>query len=906
MSDYSDEALIATSTHVLEDIQLVAETPVAVSTGSPGDVLATDVNPLLNGSKAAASDHLAKIQFANHQALQSLRTEPFVSRVAVCTEDGREKVFYFCRGTPPSESSARHGKLASYRSPLGRLAEYEPGDEVEIEIRRTPHTYRIIERLDITPARDGTGWDAVNARAFVGSSRRSIASLRRLLESLQPKIEPAVLDDLFAQLAQEDRDRVAKEAAAEGFRHEARRSLSLRDQATLDHYQGDVFRLPLDRRIMLSGPPGTGKTTTLIKRLGQKLDPTFWGEAEQDLLPVLAGVHRTWVMFSPTDLLKLYLKEAFAREQIAASEQHVKTWDDERLRLSRDVLGILQSPRTPAGGQFVLKRDSRLLANETSPGVWELYESFQDFVSGEALTRYRQTFDFLLALKLENRVRDIVREMQKRAGDQALDFRHLYDIIELQDQLSKPILDLGAAIEKLLRDIVNKLHSGNPALVEQIGTQAESLLSGGTAASEDDEADEPNESTTATVNAKKRGASLLLRTVRSMAREAARGGALKSSAKYFKIAQLLGDARPSDEELRQLGEMIAMRRELTFLSETHRNLVERLPESFQRFRRRALADGKFYRPEARERVPRNEISEAELDVVILTMLRSARVITARPESRRWRSNTPLAILEAIEGEYRMQVLVDEATDFSAVQLGCMLGLSHPTFSSLFASGDLRQRMTTTGIRSHEELNKIGGDFEVRELSMGYRQSRLLTRLAQDIAALMPGSPAVVNAYYDEQPGDVPPILLERAGAEELEAWLVARIEEICSALRMLPSIAIFVSDDEAIQPLVDAISPRLNDASLFVRACPGGRDVGNENEIRVFSAQYIKGLEFEAVFFLGVDDIAQKYAELFTQILYVGATRATRYLGVSCVELLPEQIAGLRTHFRGGSFASTT
>lgn len=110
-------------------------------------------------------------------------------------------------------------------------------------------------------------------------------------------------------------------------------------------------------------------------------------------------------------------------------------------------------------------------------------------------------------------------------------------------------------------------------------------------------------------------------------------------------------------------------------------------------------------------------------------------------------------------------------------------------------------------------------------------------------------------------------------------------------------------DDQLIQPLVDAISPKLNDHNLFVRACPCGRDVGNENEIRVFSARYIKGLEFEAVFVLRVDGIAEKYAELFTQISYVGATRATRYLGLSCADLRPEQIAGLRTHFQGSTFA---
>ena len=48
------------------------------------------------------------------------------------------------------------------------------------------------------------------------------------------------------------------------------RGISLRDQAILDKIQDDIFRMPLKSTLMLKGPPGTGKTTTLIKRLAQK------------------------------------------------------------------------------------------------------------------------------------------------------------------------------------------------------------------------------------------------------------------------------------------------------------------------------------------------------------------------------------------------------------------------------------------------------------------------------------------------------------------------------------------------------------------------------------------------------------------------------------------------------------
>lgn len=73
--------------------------------------------------------------------------------------------------------------------------------------------------------------------------------------------------------------------------------------------------------------------------------------------------------------------------------------------------------------------------------------------------------------------------------------------------------------------------------------------------------------------------------------------------------------------------------------------------------------------------------------------------------------------------------------------------------------------------------------------------------------------------------------------------------------------------------------------------------VGQESSVRVFDIQHIKGLEFEAVFFLGVDRLAQLQPELFDKYIYVGTTRAAAYLGLTCEGLLPEQLAPVRHHF---------
>jgi DNA helicase IV len=73
--------------------------------------------------------------------------------------------------------------------------------------------------------------------------------------------------------------------------------------------------------------------------------------------------------------------------------------------------------------------------------------------------------------------------------------------------------------------------------------------------------------------------------------------------------------------------------------------------------------------------------------------------------------------------------------------------------------------------------------------------------------------------------------------------------------------------------------------------------MGQNNEVRVFDIQHIKGLEFEAVFFLNVDKLAKNLPDLFEKFLYVGITRAATYLGITCETVLPEKIEHVRSLF---------
>src|SRR6266851_2982704 len=78
--------------------------------------------------------------------------------------------------------------------------------------------------------------------------------------------------------------RPTRNSSAARLRRKVVERIELRDRPVMDKFQGEIFRLPLDRQVILFGPPGSGKTTTLIKRLAQKRTPDALTEGEERIM----------------------------------------------------------------------------------------------------------------------------------------------------------------------------------------------------------------------------------------------------------------------------------------------------------------------------------------------------------------------------------------------------------------------------------------------------------------------------------------------------------------------------------------------------------------------------------------------------------------------------------------------
>ena len=319
---------------------------------------------------------------------------------------------------------------------------------------------------------------------------------------------------------------------------------------------------------------------------------------------------------------------------------------------------------------------------------------------------------------------------------------------------------------------------------------------------------------------------------------------------------------------------------------------------FGRYWRARQSEDRWYLKDA---VHQTDIHPLELDMLLLAILRSAKELLAETEVRHNLQEPFWSALGKVHASYRNQVFADEATDFSPVQLACMSALSHPIAHSFFACGDFNQRVTAWGTRSESEMAWADAGSGVEKVTIGYRQSRELNEFARQIVRVSGGGEhdVVLPDYADR--AEVPPVLAENiSGDADAGKWLAKRVTEIESFLDQLPSIAVLVPEETQVDPVATALNEALSDRNINVVACPNGQVIGQDNDIRVFDAQHIKGLEFEAVFFKDVDRLAAIYPELFDKFLYVGATRAATYLGLTCSGTLPESISDLRSLFASG------
>lgn len=813
---------------------------------------------------------------------RTLSREPSIARVAVEGEDGTKKTYYFCR---KGNLSGLPLSLVSLLAPVGRLASLPVGEDYDFP---NGQSVTVLENVRFSPKIANQEWDTHKAEIRGNGYAKTIESLRALLRQMGVEtIDENVLEALLSEES-------ASENITDGIRRSVIEKMDLRDQPILDQYQDRIFRLPLDSQLLILGAPGTGKTTTLIRRLGQKADPDFLDDDEKRLLAQAdaeADHARNWIMFTPTELLKLYVKEAFSRENIPASDERISTWSDFRENLARNEFPVLKSAANK--GRLVMKDAATILTPAAEADLIGLFGDFDQWQKAE-FWKDLQTDAERLSENTASEVAGIGQKILSAIKD--VDDKTAPSTFSALAALTETIKEIADArkkeTDKKFQEALNIQVNKNRAFLDELAAFMEGLSE---ADDEADDQDADDEEETDTPRVGRRAAMARYMSVsRSYARARAQGKQVSKTSSTGRIVEWLGDRIITEDVAKEVGKSLIIQSALRRFVNPVRGYIDKIPTRYRRFRRAKQAEGRWYRGEG---FAPTDVHPLEVDLILLAILRNTNDLIAGIRSP---DEEAKKTLDRLQNLYYTQVLVDEATDFSPIQLACMAALSRPRIRSFFACGDFNQRFTSCGVRSIDQVKWAIPKIAEERISIAYRHSNQLHRLAQAIIGLSGDGAADVHISeeYADNEGFAPVLALNADKEDALAAWLAGRIKEIEKSVHKLPSIAVLVNDEEAVRSVAEELKRAVEDQNIQVIPCPDGQVRGRDSAVRVFNVQHIKGLEFEAVFFVGIDKLAESHPDLFEKYLYVGATRAATYFGMTCEKDFPAKLAPLQGLFQ--------
>jgi len=674
----------------------------------------------------------------------------------------------------------------------------------------------------------------------------------------------------------------------------------LRTQHILDPIQERIKRDHFfdDTYVVIEGGPGTGKTTTLIQRikfLTSRSILEYFEDSGRSLTEeqehVLFGDRNSWIFISPSQLLKDYLKNAMSDEGLHHLEPSVVDWETHRNNLcrkyqiysARSFLEPMGRRDEGRGKLFFLSDLSRLRSLER-----EFQDQLLQKVAAK-ITSFRHCSFESADLKV----------LQKNILSNAVvpEFSRLGDVFKSYEQIKTryreailPFVNEGdEVLSKVVRLKLMDLESDRSAM-----SSVKSIIEETEDRSKSDWIERLSDAVSAMV---KKAAMKMVGLDEELTERERR--LAKASPSFLTI------------EARGNAEKIAFSTLFRTLGAGARsNVFDLVLPAFREFR-----STKTYE---------NTIRAYSKSVLVDILKTKNRKLHPEEES------FLLGFVNRVVGEFRISmpqvfrdmqqsekhsfqvgyeeaikavIAVDEVSDFTLLDIDCIVSLKHPLIHSVTFCGDLMQRMTTGGLRNWENLDSIlsrriaatGSYCSVIPLETSYRQSPSVLEVARALYKDQQNREAPFKSAQPSNAFEPKPKLLVCSDDAPRVKWLAEYIKSITEdyAEGVLPTIAVIVENDDAVVALKKKLEeePAIWECGLFIDACIGGNGIGRPSSVRIFSVEFIKGLEFESVIFHDIDALDSATSrDLIGKYLYVGISRAAYHLALTSSKELPSSL----------------
>ena len=740
---------------------------------------------------------------------------------------------------------------------------------------------------------------------------RKIQKLNEEISTLEEEKEDASEEEIEGLLKEIEKKKEEKKKQFEKAQSFIRNHAELRYQPILDPWQEEVKRSKIfEGSLAINGGPGTGKTTSLIQRIKFLIDKDALSEYVPDLSSEikdkLTKQKQSWIFFSPSELLSLYLKNSMEEEGLdAANAERVKVWDNHKNQLVQQYKLFNTETQRP----FLLLRNGKLKSKALLPIEGIQLKVFVDqfntfFLNHQKEKIQKLTNQNVSRFEWKNLGQSIVNYLLKQK-----DYTNTEQLIRLFNNLQDNFSEESQAISEEYKRLIGRAAGAqfiklekDENIFKQIKALLTTLAQDKKSVQEGEEFDEEeieNLDFEETTEKNLDFDAILLTKIKTLIRKS---GLIKfdSNTRFTKNDQLLLEhlkGLDQVEELARIGELAYFKKHFEgILKGVLRNLFIEIPAIYKRFRKDALKGGTSYQhsetlselveKDNNKRLHPNE--QSFLIYFINTLIKSSYKV-----SRRKSNEIKHPYFEAFKAYSKPVIGIDEATDFHLIDLLAMASLADPEISAVTYSGDLMQRLTREGLRDWNDLELFDNGFEAKDLVISYRQSNRLLNLAQSIYTESTGKTADYICYLEKDDTEPSPLILIDEDEELIIEWIGKRILEIYNAYgNYIPSIAIFLPSEEVLDRFANSLGEidELADVGIQVKACKNGEVLGHKNTVRVFSIDNIKGLEFEAVFFHNLNALSDKAdLDLTIRNLYVGLSRATFYLAITSQNELPAE-----------------